>query len=197
MLTIHIRILFVAKLGNHNQEVAQLHFERVLTVTWEMGGWGSDLDYSVIMQPNLDWGIIINCKKILCIALAEATICLCFAEGALLDRRTTLANLVRGMKSGWSAIRTRDISSGKSELVKNRVDVMRSFGGSWKFAFSRAKISERLRLVLILTGQIGGIGGFSWPPDNGMTHFRQGPFTQRSMSFGQKTKSVRFINCTL
>ena len=82
-----------------------------------MGGCGSQLDCRVIMQPNLDWGIIVNFWTIPCIASIEATICLCFAEGALLDHQTTLDNLVGGMKSGCFAIRIWDISSGGAELV--------------------------------------------------------------------------------
>ena len=151
-----------------------------------MGGCGFDLDCKVIIQPNFGWGIIVNFRTVPCIVSAEATICLYFVEGALLDRQKTLDNLVAGMKSGCSRIRIRDISSGGAELVKNRVGVMRSFGGSWKLAFSSAKISEQLRLVPILTGQIGRLGGFCSPPKNGMTHFWWGPFTQCSMSSRQR-----------
>jgi hypothetical protein len=39
-----------------------------------------------------------------------------------------------------------------------------------------------------LDGHIGGIGGFWLSAENGMTYFRRGPFTQRSMSFGQKNE---------
>ena len=159
-----------------------------------MGGCGSNLDCRVIIQPNPGWGIIINFRTVPCIALVEATICVCFAEGALLDLRTTLDNLVGGMKSGCYGTRIRDISNGGVELVNNRVGVMRSFGGSWIPAFSSAKISERVRLVPILTSQIGGIGGFWSLAENDMIHFRRGPFTQCSMLSGKKTKSVRFIN---
>ena len=82
------------------------------------------------MQPNFDWRIIVNFRTIPCVALADATIYLYFVKGALLDRRTTLDNLVGGMKSGNSGTRIQDICSGRAELVKNRVGVIRSFGGS-------------------------------------------------------------------
>jgi hypothetical protein len=100
-----------------------------------MGGCESVLDCIVIIQPDLGWRIIVNFITKPCIVSAKATICLCFTEGALLDRRTTLDNLVVGMKLGCFGIRTQDISSGGAELVKNRIGVMRSFGGSWKSAF--------------------------------------------------------------
>jgi hypothetical protein len=48
----------------------------------------------------------------------------------VLDCRTTLDNLVAGMKSKFSGIQTRDISSGGAELVNTGVGMMRSFGGS-------------------------------------------------------------------
>ena len=50
---------------------------------------------------------------------------------------------------------------------------------------------------LILMGLIGGIGSFRTLVQNGMTHFRREPFTQRLVSSGQKTKSVRFIDWSL
>ena len=117
------------------------------------------------MQPNPGWGIIVNVRTIPYIAFEKATICLYFPEGELLDLQTTLDNLVEGMKSGFSGTRIRDISSGGAELVKTGVGVMRSFGGSWKPVFSSAKISEQMRFVPILTGQIGGIWGF-WSSTN-------------------------------
>lgn len=74
-----------------------------------MGGWGSELDRSGIMQPNPGWGVIVNIKTIPSITIAETIICLCFAEGAMLDRRTTLGNFVELMKSRNSGIRISDI----------------------------------------------------------------------------------------
>ena len=71
------------------------------------------MDYSVIMQPSFDQVIIVNFETISCIASAEATICLCFAEGAMLDRRTTLDNLVKGMKHENFRVRILNISSGE------------------------------------------------------------------------------------
>ena len=162
-----------------------------------MGGCGSNLDCTVIMQPNPGWGIIVIFRTVLCIPLAEATICLCFAEGALLDFRTSLDNLVGGMKSRCSGTRIWDIFNGGAELVKSRIGVIRFFGGSWKHAFSSANISERVRLVRILTGQIGGIRDFWSSTEKDITHFRRGPFTHHSMLSGQKTKSVRFIAWSL
>ena len=58
-----------------------------------------------------------------------------------MDRRIALVSLLVGIESGRSGIRIRDMSSGGAELVKRQVGVMRSFGGSWKPAFSRLKIS--------------------------------------------------------
>ena len=131
MLTIYIRILFAAELGNYIQEVCAV-------ALWKRTHY------------HLVYGIIVDFKTLPCIASAEATICLCFTEGALLDRRTTLDNLFGGMKFENTRRRIPYISSGGAELVKSRVGVMRSFGGSWKPAFSRAKISERVRLVLMM-----------------------------------------------
>ena len=48
-----------------------------------------------------------------------------------------------------------------------------------------------------LDGPDWGIGGFWSSSYNGMTHLRQGPFTQRLMSSGQKMESVRFIGWSL
>ena len=198
MLRIQIKIVFAAEPRNNIQKNCAIAFWIRIQCYLVVGDWDSDLDldYSVIMQPNLGWGIIANFRTIPYIASTETTICLCFAKCALLDRRTTLDNLVGGIKSENSGILIPDISSGGAELVKSRVGVMRSLGGRWKHAFSRAKISERVRMVPILTGQIGRIRCFSWPTKNGMIHFRWGPFTQRSMSSRQKTKSVRFIECS-
>ena len=161
-----------------------------------MGGWDSDLDCSVIMQRNPGWGIMVNFITTMH-SFSRGNHLPLLYEGALLDRRTTLDNLVGGMKSWSFGIWFPDLSSGGAELVKSRVRVMRSFDWSWKFTFLRAKIFVRVRLVPILTGQIGRIRGLSWPTENGMIHFRRRPFTQRSMSYGQKTKSVLFIDWTL
>ena len=113
MLTIQIIIAFAAELGNHIHEICQIALWIRTQYHLIYVGWGSDLDCNVIMQPNPGWGIIVNFKTILCIVLAEASICLCFAKGALLDRRTTLDNLVGGMKSGNSKIRIPNISTGQ------------------------------------------------------------------------------------
>ena len=44
-----------------------------------MGGCGFDLDYIVIIQLNLGWGIIVNFRTVPCIASAWTNIDLCFA----------------------------------------------------------------------------------------------------------------------
>ena len=91
-----------------------------------MGGWSFDLDCSVIMQPNPGWGIIVNFKTIPCIGSAEATICLCFTEGALLDRQQPWTILSEGWSMEIPEYRFQT-SIGGAELVKSRVGAICSF----------------------------------------------------------------------
>ena len=78
---------------------------------------------------------------------------------------------------------------GGAKVLNKRVGVMRSFCGSWKPAFSSFRISGRVRLVPILTGHTGRIGGRPWSAKNLSTHLRREPLTQRSMTSGQKKTS--------
>jgi hypothetical protein len=52
MLTILIRIFFAAELGNHIQEVCAIALWKRTHCHLVDGGYGSDLDYRVIIQPN-------------------------------------------------------------------------------------------------------------------------------------------------
>ena len=125
------------------------------------------------------------------IARAEATICICFVDGAVADRLVVLDYLEKGYESEMVGTFTPERSKGGAELLKKRVGVMRSFCGSWNPAFLSFTISMRVRLVPILTGHIVRIGGRSWSGENLSTHLRSEPLTQRSMSSGQiKTSRI-------
>ena len=47
-------------------------------------------------------------------------------------------------------------------MFKTQIDMMRSFCGSQKLAFSSLRISGRVRLVPSLLGHTGGMGDRSW-----------------------------------
>ena len=53
MLTIQIRIAFAAEFGNYIHEFYAIALWIRTHCHLVYGGWGSDLDCSVIMQPNL------------------------------------------------------------------------------------------------------------------------------------------------
>lgn len=147
------------------------------------------MDCKVSTQPNPGRGIIVTFRMVPSIARADATICICFVDGAVADRLVALDCLEEGYESGLAGTSTPERSRGGAEVLKRRVGVMRSFCGSWNPAFSSLTISGRVRLVPILTGHTGGIGGRSWSAENLSTHLRREPLTQRSMSSGQKKTS--------
>jgi hypothetical protein len=123
------------------------------------------------------------------IARADATICICFVDGAVADRLVVLDCLEEEYESGLAGTSIPDRSRGGAAVLKMRVGAMRSFCGSWNPTFSSFTISGRVRLVPILTGHTRGIGGRSWSVENLSTHLRREPLTQCSMSSGQKKTS--------
>jgi hypothetical protein len=143
----------------------------------------------VSTQPNLGRGIIVTFRMVPSIARADATICICFVDGVEAERLVVLDCLEEGYESGLAGTSTPERSRGGVEMMKSRVGVMRSFCGSWNPAFSSFTIFGHVRLVPILTGHTGGIGGRSWSAENLSTHLRREPLTQRSLSFGQKKTS--------
>ena len=55
-------------------------------MSWQTDCVGASLECNMIMQPNLGRGIMITLKMDPSIAHAEATIFICFVDGAMLDR---------------------------------------------------------------------------------------------------------------
>ena len=70
---------------------------------------------------------MVTFKIVPSIARADATICICFADGAVADRLVVLDCLEEGYESGLAEMSTPERSSGRLDVLKRRVCVMRSF----------------------------------------------------------------------
>ena len=158
-----------------------------LTVSWYIYCVGVDLDSKVSTQPNPRRGIIVTFRIVPSIAHVDATICICFIDGAVTDRLVVLDCLDEGF--GLAGTSTPERSKWGAEVLKRRVDVMRFCSGSKNPACSSFTISGRMKLVPILTCHTGGIGCCFWSAKNLSTHLRRELLTQRSMSSGQKKTS--------
>jgi hypothetical protein len=113
----------------------------------------------MITQPNPRRGIVVTFKMVPSITRADATICICFVDGAMADRLVVLDCVEEKYNSGLAGTSTPERSREKADVLRRRVGVMRSFLGSRKSVFSSFRISGRVKLVSILTGYTGGIRG--------------------------------------
>jgi hypothetical protein len=81
-------------------------------------------------QPNPGRGIIVTLRMVPSIARADATICICFVDGAVADRLIVLDCLEEGYESRLARMSTPKRSRGGAVLLNRRVGIMRSFCGS-------------------------------------------------------------------
>ena len=81
----------------------------------------------MITQPNPRPRIMVTFIMVPSIARADATICICFVDGAVADRLVVLDCLEEGYESGLAGTSTPERSSGGVDVLKRRVGVMRSF----------------------------------------------------------------------
>jgi hypothetical protein len=109
----------------------------------------------VSTQPNPGRGIIMTFRMVPSIARADVTICICFVDGGVADHLVVLDCLEEGYEFGLAETSIPERSRGGAVVLNRRVGVMRSFCGSWNLAFSSFRISERVRLVPILTCHTG------------------------------------------
>jgi hypothetical protein len=74
---------------------------------------GAGLDCKVSTQPNPGRGIIVTLRMVPFIARADATICICFVDGAVADRLVVLDCLEEGYESGLAGTSTPERSRGE------------------------------------------------------------------------------------
>ena len=90
---------------------------------------GAGLDCKVSTKPNPWRGIIVTFRMVPSIARADTTICICFVDGAVVDRLIVLDCLEEGYESGLAGTSTPERSRGRAVVLNRRVDVIRSSAG--------------------------------------------------------------------
>jgi hypothetical protein len=81
----------------------------------------------MITQPNSRCGIMVTLKMVMSIARADATICICFVNGAVADRLVVLDCLEERYESELVGMSTPKRLRGGADVLKRRVGVMRFF----------------------------------------------------------------------
>ena len=79
---------------------------------------GAGLDYNMITQPNPRRGIMVTFNMIASMARADATICICFVDGAVADRLVVLDCLEKKIRVWvcWN-VHSREVK-GKSRCIE-------------------------------------------------------------------------------